>query len=492
MAYLLLTIRFLDTRYHGQGDGGRREWPPSPMRLFSALVAGAKPHWCARWKQAFQWLEQQQPPTIYVPDKQDGAELLTYVPNNNSDTIRDPAKLRAAKPIRPTLIGQPPVVRYCWQVGLDDREQAEAMIQVARHIRALGWGIDMAVGHGGWHDAVPTDPRLRCWRVLPRDIGGGVSLRVPAPGSLKSLEAAYALSLKRIDPNGIIYDQPAAPVFEMRAYASSLARPFCALALQTPDGEVAAFRPRQIKALVAMIRHAGASGAVRRAVDHLNGSRPPNAPINVDQAILGHPPDAPGPRLSVLPLPSVGHRHSDGLIRRVILAEPFGGDGALCRLLWQALPDMVLRPASGDEDLPGETFMTQLSPNDRFLRYYAPTHRSARVWASVTPVLLPGYDDRRQHRGNHLKRLARSEQLLCKALSQAGLDIPARMEMTRVPWWPGSLHARDYTVREKLQHYPRYHVRLSFDEPISGPLAVGAGRHTGFGVFAACEDQGDR
>jgi len=29
-----------------------------------------------------------------------------------------------------------------------------------------------------------------------------------------------------------------------------------------------------------------------------------------------------------------------------------------------------------------------------------------------------------------------------------------------MPWWPGSLHVRDYRPREKLEHYPRYHVRI--------------------------------
>ena len=41
MTHLLLTVRFLDDRYHGLLDrGGPVEWPPSPFRLFQALVAG--------------------------------------------------------------------------------------------------------------------------------------------------------------------------------------------------------------------------------------------------------------------------------------------------------------------------------------------------------------------------------------------------------------------------------------------------------------------
>ena len=112
----------------------------------------------------------------------------------------------------------------------------------------------------------------------------------------------------------------------------------------------------------------------------------------------------------------------------------------------------------------------------------------AQTWASVTPVLLPGFDDRKQHHGDHLKRLARAEQLLCKAFDQAGMRPPAHMQLSHVPLWQGGLHARDYQPREKLSHYPRYHVRVVLEHPCFGPLALEAGRQTGFGLLAACHD----
>ena len=38
--FLVLSTRFLDDRYHGLTvHGERAEWPPSPFRLFQALVA---------------------------------------------------------------------------------------------------------------------------------------------------------------------------------------------------------------------------------------------------------------------------------------------------------------------------------------------------------------------------------------------------------------------------------------------------------------------
>jgi CRISPR-associated protein Csb2 len=38
-SYLCLSAIFLDAEFHGRRDGGEPEWPPSPLRLFQALVA---------------------------------------------------------------------------------------------------------------------------------------------------------------------------------------------------------------------------------------------------------------------------------------------------------------------------------------------------------------------------------------------------------------------------------------------------------------------
>ena len=140
-------------------------------------------------------------------------------------------------------------------------------------------------------------------------------------------------------------------------------------------------------------------------------------------------------------------------------------------------------PLSDEERFP-KVFLERIVQRDAVLPCYTSI---SRVWASVTPVLLPGYDDRKDHRGDNQKRLARAEQLVRKALRQAGINVDGLVELSRVPYWDGSLHTRDYRPREKLTHYPCWHVRLTFDRPWTGPLAIGAGRHCGFGVFAKTE-----
>jgi CRISPR-associated protein Csb2 len=45
--------------------------------------------------------------------------------------------------------------------------------------------------------------------------------------------------------------------------------------------------------------------------------------------------------------------------------------------------------------------------------------------------------------------------------------------------------ARTYRVPAYLQAFPRTHAVITFAEDVPGPLAIGAGRHIGLGLFAA-------
>ncbi|MER3462825.1 MAG: type I-U CRISPR-associated protein Cas5/Cas6, partial [Armatimonadota bacterium] len=40
--HLCISVTPLDDLFHGKGDDDEPEWPPSPMRLFQALVAGSR------------------------------------------------------------------------------------------------------------------------------------------------------------------------------------------------------------------------------------------------------------------------------------------------------------------------------------------------------------------------------------------------------------------------------------------------------------------
>lgn len=110
-------------------------------------------------------------------------------------------------------------------------------------------------------------------------------------------------------------------------------------------------------------------------------------------------------------------------------------------------------------------------------RYLVPST----TWASVTPVVLPGFDDGRQ---------TKTETLFLKALLQSGLlpETVEEMALRKAPFWPGSQHPSQYRRPNYLKHLPGWHVWLKFREPVAGPLALGAGRHCGLGLFARMDD----
>src|SRR5581483_9079148 len=133
-SYLCISVTFLDPAFHGRGDGGGPEWPPSPLRLFQALVAAA----AARWRgpqfadyaaPALKWLEAQSPPVVVAPPHHVGVPVRVAVPNNDLDVParfraqrreppenKTPQRLKTMKTVRPTRLTGGDAVHYLWEL----------------------------------------------------------------------------------------------------------------------------------------------------------------------------------------------------------------------------------------------------------------------------------------------------------------------------------------------------------------------------------------
>jgi CRISPR-associated protein Csb2 len=199
MQYLLITVSWLDERYHGLlGREGPPEWPPSPFRLFQALVAGV-----ARrneldgdvGKALEFWLERrsrEQSPLICAPRVCAGQIVTRFVPNNDGDKKPDRQDRLTAKTSRPTVMLDSPRVHYLWPVTEEDIGKALQVCQAAKYLSILGWGVDMAYADAQLIDESEINklPGVR-WRPKPdavRDVG---MLRIPKAGSLKDLNCAH-------------------------------------------------------------------------------------------------------------------------------------------------------------------------------------------------------------------------------------------------------------------------------------------------------------
>lgn len=215
-------------------------------------------------------------------------------------------------------------------------------------------------------------------------------------------------------------------------------------------------------------------------------------------------------RFAYLPLPSLEARGNTdsrvvGSVRRLLLTV--GGDSAGNEIEW------ARRAVSGQELIDERTgemvaLMALVPTSDQNVRHYL---TPASTWATVTPVVLPGYDDP-AHCRRRLTRVQssaeqqslldrvgkRTEALLRKVIVQAGLPqtlaAHADLEWRATGFWPGSDLASRYGVPDHLARFSRYHVKLTWRDPagkalnVAGPICLGGGQYYGLGQFVATDD----
>ena len=472
---LCISVTFLDPLFHGKGDD-EPEWPPSPMRLFEALLAGARTgarnrEWSEFKAGMFRWLETREPPLIVAPEARRASGYTFYVPNNDSDKIFERQERLTTKVARPHRLCDGDTVNYLWPIEANDwavaKPHAELLCQEARRLLALGWGIDQVLGNG----RVLTDAEAaalpgRRWRPWSGHRPGAQRWRVPTAGSLQDLERAHDSFIQRFSGNryrpGLRFSR-----FDTVSYFSAGKLPPRSYArFELPEG--VAFRQEAAAKVAVMLRSLACRCAGEDTHEFPGGS---------ETYVAGHTrnQERTPPRFSYMALPTAGHEHADGMIRRLLIAEPFGGDGVHAQWAQSRLRNATLQDHDGNDR--GVLLDLWRAASDNMIRRYVD---EARTWCTVTPVILPGFDDGKR---------TKAETLFLTAVRHADLPIGSVAELTlrKAPFWPGSQHPRQYAVPEYLKHLPAWHARLVFREPVPGPLAIGAGRHAGLGMFVGTE-----
>ncbi len=487
--YLCISVTFLDPLFHGKGDGNEPEWPPSPMRIFQALLAGSRTgcrniEWSAVKSNAFRWLERRKAPVIITPCTRLAPASRLFVPNNDSDKAFDRQDRLTTKSIRPHRLLDGDTLHYLWQIDESDegptKACAELLCREAKHLLALGWGIDQVVGDGRILNEAETLtlPGQR-WRAWDGRRATQLTYRVPVEGSLEDLEAVHQTFLRRF--NGKQYCPPLKlKKFDTMAYIrESVLPPRPRAVFEFP--EEVAFRQEDTVRIAAMLR----SLTCRLAREDTH-----RFPGESDIYVAGHikEDDRGRPRFSYLPLPTIGHLHADGMIRRLMIAEPFGGDGTHALWAQNRLRNALLKDQDGKDR--GILFDPWRSGSEEMIRRYV---EESRAWYSVTPVILPGHDDFKAITRHDAKQTTKAERLLFKCLSHAGIPIESVEDviLRRAPFLSGSQHPRQYHRPDYLADHharPGWHVRIVFREPLAGPLAIGAGRHCGLGILAGSEE----
>ncbi len=468
MDTLCISITYLDDRFHGQTAEGT-EWPPSPWRLYQALLNAAAGN-RVEDQTVFAAFEQLPPPVVLAPAVAVGQRRKTYVPNNASDVQPDRQARLTDKDFNPVLFTGPTrTVHYLWAVASDSKGELQRLCDYARMLTAVGLGIDLVAGNGLILSQEQADnlkagyPGQR-WKPAA---WGDKTLRCPCPGSYANLKACHASALARWD--GPVYTPAQKPTeYAEVGYAreGKTYRPTACFTLLRPGSEsrrMASFDPRDTVLVSAWVRSRLCELGQRPGVAFLG---------DPEEYIAGHVAEGESrtpPRFSYLPLPSIGHAHADGLIRRFILAEPYGGDGQKVSWAGKALQSALLKNSGGD-------IVAELSRTRRTEKGFKSFTESGKRFRTVTPVILPGFDG---------MKYAKAEKLLLKAVRQAGFspeDI-TDIHLRKAPFQTHAYHPKDYKRAKHFENYSAMHVELAWKHSVPGPLALGAGRHRGLGLF---------
>lgn len=493
-AVLCLSITFHDGRFHGRRDGDAPEWPPSPLRVFQAMVAAfaarGRENWLESARPALAWLEQLSPPVIIAPPTHLPPAYVIAVPNNdmnvpaafwakNAEPPREkqPSSLKSMKGVRPVCMDEGDTIHYLYalpeQLLSDVAAHLALIASAAQSITHVGWGVDMVAARALTIPSTEADA-LPGTRWKPGN-DSGTPLRMPIAGTLDALVRRHRAVLQSVTSDGVVL-VPSLREFATVNYSDAdeiNSRPVAAFDLLPVDPNDRqprkSFRQERTVSVAAMLRHT----ASKAARDDLGDWRTPEW---AKQFVAGHGPhDAAEsfPRFSYVPVPTLDH--ADGMIRRVIIAETSGGDGRSARWAGRRLSGLPLVCADTKEEV---AVLRHVEPSTD--RVFDPYLLESDRWQTITPVILPGFDD--NNRGKALK-------LLIKCFEQAGipLDLIADCEMQKSPWSRASAQTRSYQRSKRLERLPAWHVRVFFKCRIAGPVAIGAGRHRGLGLMARME-----
>ncbi len=469
-SYLTIKVNFISGSYHG------KEWPPAPMRLYQAMIAGSASdnsvngNLSESLTTAFHWLENQSAPSIFTHPAELSSVCNTFVPNNDDDitmmafdsgksssVVETARKDRYAKKIVYRRLINHPVI-YVWKINPDEIEQAKRIICFAESLHCLGRGIDMAWAAASIEKDIPEG--LPCWNIQKSRNLGGELLRIPLKGSLDSIVIRQRKRYRRMKDR-IFVNVPIS--YKEERYSCEQAKPvrhFKLYKLTALDNKNKySWRQDKIITMAAMVRHAVTKQAPSELKGFVSG--------HVDKKDLNN-------RLSWIPLPSIGHGYADGGIRRVMILGPGGVDEKLMdRSLFK------MKSSSLEKDGKPVANISEYHKDGAIWPYF----KKAKEWHTITPMILPGYASQGKQQPGKLvpKKIGK---LVRKALERECYPEVEEIWVQNAPFSNGSLHATDYQVA-KYMRYSRMHVRVRFSAPVDGPVIAGIGRHYGLGLFAA-------
>ncbi|MFV2013295.1 MULTISPECIES: type I-U CRISPR-associated protein Csb2 [unclassified Micromonospora] len=470
---LSITVRLRQARYDAAATTPvDAEWPPHPARLFNALVAAVE-HGSGSPAEvadlaALRWLEQAGPPLVAAVPPTDvhtsvrSGFVVTNATEANAGSTFWPGRTNRSSS-RSSALPADDRVAFVWPAAEPDDGVLWRLTRLARRVPYLGrstGNVEITV-----HDEhVPHRPK--CTTYQPTRIGtpGSIELRVPYPGYADQLVAAYDNGQRAWETaRSIAYavgsppepDEPPAPADATGPYRTLLVWP-------VRRGHVP-IRGDRILQVAGLLR--------RTVMDRVADPLPAQ--------VSGHGADG-RPHLAYLPLLDVGHRHADGHLlgvavalptdlpdtdRRAVLAGLFGPTG-----------DDPIQTLNGNQFGPVQLADPAEPPTTwgvRADRWTGPPS-GAKQWVTASPMMLDHFPNRSRSAAD----------IVADGLVTADYPRPASVTVLDAPVLRGAISApRRGTLPKQRPSRPLVHCRISFAEPVRGPVIAGALRYLGCGVF---------
>ena len=497
--HLCITVRWINESFHGFVNGTEsQEWPPSPFRLFQALLAGAHRFGINEsLNAALEWLEgQAEPPEILAIAQPSCSNVFNhFVPDNDNRLVHRRSGVRKFACV---LLEEFPLVQYLWKLDADDAPPIDALDELTSTLSSLGWAVDQAYASVQIVDPNALDASgLARFRPRPTTTSAIETSRIPKTGSLDDLLQIHSHNSHELANQRERRRKKWPKVFDRVLYTSTerpIGRPCAVFKLLDANEDTCRYPHAKLIHVAGMVRHV--------AIERMKADLPlwiENSTRWLETFVCGHRGnEEQHQQLSFVPLPSIGHEHADALIRNVLLIAPLGRERELEyvseRLNGEELkPDDEIRSIGIEKPSPNQqaVFLNRLTPPPgKFIaNCYLGT---SNIWQTVTPVILDGHN--KKSKSDKPAAIARqTEKLIRKALMRASTETPCEFTWQSLPFLKNCLSAHKYdrNGRHTGYHRPMHlksltavHVRLTFTHPVPGPITIGAGRHCGFGLFA--------
>lgn len=499
---LIVEVRLLGDRWHGQGD-----WPPSPFRLFQALVAGA---FSGRWRsegdhqgadRAFRWLESQPPPLVVAPLKRDAGAVPYYVPNNDLDAVgNDPRRSNdipaATKIVKPVLLDSDACFAYVW-LFKEGIGEAQRIATLSERLHTFGRGLDAAYARAVVEESSNVDARLASYNgavaypsVATDGAPGSSILPCPAAGSLDSLHLRFRESVGRFEQiqqgrtKATLFRQPPKAYSRLVAYD----RPPRRLLFEIRElGGAVSFYPIRLELAVTLAK------AVRDlAFEQLGKALTESGTIELLVMGRGATDADKTRRVRFIPLPSIGFAFTDPSIRRMLVEMPPDCPIDEADMRW-ALSGRQLSGIGYLDEETGEVRGAQLvaTSSGDMLWNYGLSGRWAKRWQTVTPAVLPVRRPRGRIGGGARATAERAVAAsVVAALRHAVVrSRVASIRVQREPFSPRGRRAEEFE-HGRFDAAQLNHVEIVFEEALPGPLVVGDGRWIGLGLMRPVRGDG--